>query len=234
MTTDEINENLIIPYLLDDLGEESRRQVEERFFRDDDYFELLCAVEEDMLVIYFDGGLSSRDRTRLEELYSVGAGKRKAEAVFRLLRFVRHSFPNKPAGEIMQADRISSAVNPSVPMWHLLAPGLAHGRREENVVEIPLEGAEVGLRLTLDEVEAFESYDALVEADRGVVWQALSLRAEPADDLKELRLAVPTELLTRYEYLLRVFGVRNNGEREELDAYGFRIRYSRPPAGTQV
>jgi hypothetical protein len=64
-----IEDPLLTRYLLGDLEEQGREQVERLYFADDDYFARLLAAEEDLIKSYHNKSLSETDRVRFEKYY---------------------------------------------------------------------------------------------------------------------------------------------------------------------
>jgi hypothetical protein len=63
------NEKLIIRYLLGDLPEEESVRIEDRYFADDDFFEELAIVEEELISDYEHGKLTGHERERFKDKY---------------------------------------------------------------------------------------------------------------------------------------------------------------------
>ncbi len=64
-----IDEKLATRFLLGDLSEESRLQLEERFFKDDRFYEQLLAIQEEVADDYVQNKLSARERAKFEETF---------------------------------------------------------------------------------------------------------------------------------------------------------------------
>jgi anti-sigma factor RsiW len=63
------DEQLMISYLLGELTDEQRTEVERRYFDDDDWFECLTALEEELIRDYLRNELSPERRARFEARY---------------------------------------------------------------------------------------------------------------------------------------------------------------------
>ncbi len=63
------SEKLMIRYLLGDVPEDEQIRIEERFFTDDEYFEQLLALEDDLIDDYVNGELTDRERKQFEEYF---------------------------------------------------------------------------------------------------------------------------------------------------------------------
>jgi anti-sigma factor RsiW len=60
-------ERAMIQYWLGELSPEAERRLEERYFADDDLFEQLLAVREELFDAYARGELSEAERARFEQ-----------------------------------------------------------------------------------------------------------------------------------------------------------------------
>jgi hypothetical protein len=63
------NEKLLIRYLLGDLPEEQKLQVEGMYLRDDQHYERLLAIEDELFYDYAQGKLSPGERKQFEERF---------------------------------------------------------------------------------------------------------------------------------------------------------------------
>jgi len=71
------SEKLMIRYLLGDLPEDEQIRIEERFFTDDEYFEQLLALEDDLIDDYVNGELTDREREQFEEYFLASPTRRQ-------------------------------------------------------------------------------------------------------------------------------------------------------------
>jgi hypothetical protein len=78
-------EQLILGYLLDELNVHERELVDERICREPAFFELVCAVEDDLLQGYLRGDLTAERQLRFEALYITNPTKRARVDATRLL-----------------------------------------------------------------------------------------------------------------------------------------------------
>jgi hypothetical protein len=99
MSTDINNEELISRYLLGELPEEQRVEIEDRAFSDKDYLASITAVENDLIDEYVSGELSAADRQRFEIRFFASAERRKRVEFAKTLRTVvseSHAPEKKP------------------------------------------------------------------------------------------------------------------------------------------
>jgi anti-sigma factor RsiW len=71
------SEKLMIRYLLGDVPEDEQIRIEERFFTDDEYFEQLLALEDDLIDDYVNGELTDREREQFEEYFLASPARRQ-------------------------------------------------------------------------------------------------------------------------------------------------------------
>src|SRR5262245_61786778 len=64
------DDRLLVQYLVGDCPEEERERVEERFFADEETFERLCELEEDLAWRYARGQLNATEREQVERAYA--------------------------------------------------------------------------------------------------------------------------------------------------------------------
>jgi hypothetical protein len=214
-----VNEQLT-RYLLDYLSDDDRRAIEERYFADDEFFELISAIEDDLVAAYLEGRLRGRDRRRFEELYSTPAQRQKVDAIRRLRWFAKDS-PGKPSERIPDDDRPWLAGL----LWFALAPSV-RGAAEGRLIEVPVGTTEIGLQLELDEIEDYASYKAHLKRDGEDEdqWTSNDCQIESTGQGKLLLLRLPSDRLNNGDFVLFLKGIRLSGETAELDAYPFRFR----------
>jgi hypothetical protein len=92
MKNDPFSEGLLVRYLLGDLPEEQRVEIEERAFCDHQYLRNIQAVESDLIDEYVRGGLSKAERRRFEETFFVSAERREKVEFARALATVAPEF----------------------------------------------------------------------------------------------------------------------------------------------
>lgn len=73
-------------YILDEIGDEERSQVEERLMTDDVYFQQLSMIEEDLIQNYVDGNLDAAESAKFEKRFLVSEENRQKVKFARALR----------------------------------------------------------------------------------------------------------------------------------------------------
>jgi len=211
-------------YLLDQLSDEDRREIEQRYLEDDAYFDLVCAAEENLIVAYLDGRLAKPDHVRFEEIYSSHAQRQKVETISRVRRFARH----------LQGKETKRSLEQNTPslfgglLWFALVPSASRGANEQTLIALPKEAADIGLKVELDEVEEHDTYEARLKPAYGddEIWHADRLHVESSDEGRHLRVQIPAALLTAGDYVLYVRGIDANGRVDDPAAYTFSIQPS--------
>jgi hypothetical protein len=84
----------LVEYLLGDLSDDQRLEIEQQYFKDDDVYEALLAVENELTYDYAAGTLSPAERQRFEQRFLGTAEQRaRVETARALLRSVRPARP---------------------------------------------------------------------------------------------------------------------------------------------
>jgi anti-sigma factor RsiW len=69
--------NLITAYLLGELSEQEQEQLEIRYFSDDELFNKLLAIEDELIDLYARGDITVAERVRLERHFLASPDRRK-------------------------------------------------------------------------------------------------------------------------------------------------------------
>jgi hypothetical protein len=101
------NEERIVRYLLDEMGEEERLQLEDRLFHESEFFELVHSVEDELILKFVRGDLESEPASRFSEVYMNAPAKRARVESARAWQ--------QAAGEIAAASRV--ALSPAARFW---------------------------------------------------------------------------------------------------------------------
>ena len=104
-----------------------------------------------------------------------------------------------------------------------LAAGLLRGGGSVRRMSVPKDVAVVQMRLELpgDDYPLYRA--ALLDANGDEIWTASKLRAEGPRGLPAAVLWLPSGLLSRGDYQLKLSGVSAGGEREAVATYPFRV-----------
>lgn len=106
-----------------------------------------------------------------------------------------------------------------------LAAGLLRAGGTLPRIAVPTDAAVVRLRLELPGDEYPRYRVSLRDADGNEIWSMSKLRAERERDETAVTLVVPSELLPRGDYQLKLSGVRPGGGAEPLAMYSLRVSH---------
>ena len=91
------NHELLLRYLLGELGEEEQGRLERRYFADDKLFEEMLLVEDDLIDCYARGELTEGERERVEKHFLKSSARRERVRFARAL--MRHADEQPPADQ---------------------------------------------------------------------------------------------------------------------------------------
>lgn len=100
----------MVRYLLGDISEQEQIRLEERFFTDEDAYQQLQAIEDELRYDYAQGALSSRDRKLFEQRYLQTPADRDRVQLAK-------SVLNKT---LETAAQFAPSTEPKVPWWRRL------------------------------------------------------------------------------------------------------------------
>ena len=114
------NADLMTRFLLDQLSEEERRAVEERFLTDDEYFAQLLVMEDSLIDDYVLGRLSGDERKNAELLFeSSSAQKRKVKFTESLIDSLKNARAARTSTNLKQKRALvtDEIVAPKTSPW---------------------------------------------------------------------------------------------------------------------
>ena len=89
-------DEMLVRYLLGDLSDEERQNIEKRFFKDDSYFEEMLALEDELMYDYKQGNLTRRDEELFETRFlRTHQDKLKADFAHAFLKTINDFAPIK-------------------------------------------------------------------------------------------------------------------------------------------
>ncbi|MEW6733212.1 MAG: hypothetical protein AB1489_17930 [Acidobacteriota bacterium] len=112
-------------YILDELSEDEKCKFEERYFDDDNFYELLLAAEDEMIDLYIRGELSQHERQQFEQRFLKFPQNRQrlefAKALIKVVEPVAEPLPCPQQPSLMQ--RLGTFFNsPQTALrWSLVA-----------------------------------------------------------------------------------------------------------------
>ena len=110
------NDEVLTEYLLGGLSEDSRAQIEQRFFTDEHFEELLEAMEQELIYAYVQGGLTLVQREKFEKTFLRPAENRQRLEVARVLLDRLSARPGQP----VESEALNSR---NAPWWRTIVAG---------------------------------------------------------------------------------------------------------------
>lgn len=246
----KVNETELRAYLLGRLPEADAARLEERFLDDDELFETLRGVEDDLVDEFAQGRMSNTDarafagRTEGQEnrvRFAHALSKRAAKAVpprsrplwipfaiaaTLVLALGFPSFLTRPVQAPVREPAGTSAAAPDdVALTVLIATTRSASPGGE--VELPGNAARLRLSVTLDPEDRFDRYRLELRSPAGnVVYRGDDLLAAAEKGTLRLAADIPASLLVEGAHELEVAGLRPGGAPEPLGFAAIRIRRS--------
>jgi len=120
MKNQTIDEDLLRSYLLGKLSDPQLSEIEDRYFVDDDYYELFLSIEDNLIDDYLSGNLNPRDRDFFETRYLVTKERHEKVEFAKDLRnvIVAHKQDAVPEHQISKSwmPRLFELVLPEKPI----------------------------------------------------------------------------------------------------------------------
>ncbi len=117
-------ENLTMRYLLGDLSEAEKQQIEERFFHDDAYYESLLVAEDELIYTYLCGALRQRERALFETQLEASVRRREKVAVVKAL-MAEAAAATKAEAPVVAAPPQTHTPDESASWWQAIERLLA-------------------------------------------------------------------------------------------------------------
>jgi hypothetical protein len=108
------SDQVLRQYVLGELQEPPRLEIEERLVTDPDFFESLGVTEEELIEEYLEGTLSAADAERFERHYLTNAARRRDVAFVRLLK--SYAAGRRTPGAVTDRPRILDLIR-FYPVW---------------------------------------------------------------------------------------------------------------------
>ena len=244
------NHDVMRRYLLGLADPQSREELEQRLFSDDQVFWERLTIAEDELIDDYAAGLlgaeesaaftstflrSDERRSKLafaqaireyaQEGRTASRGAwhwlRTPAAVPRWVAAVAASLVLMAAGLAWQ---LNTSIRPAAPLAVTVAPGLLRDAGAETVRVRPAKNCQV-VHLDLQAAAGpYTEYAATLHDENGAPsWSQFSLTGTLREGVVVVRLTVPCDLLPEGDYWLRLSGVAPGQEPAALDRYDFRV-----------
>ena len=249
-------------YLLGKSTSEDSALIEERFLADDEFYQQLLVVEDELVDQYLADLLSDAEREPFENYFLASPERReKLRFTRNLKRYVSRAgqapvveLPNVvPARNVYpQPARKKSTFWP-IPSYALAAaavivaslvglniywngsqqggkvlavellPGVTRGEETIKQIKVPADTATVQLKLRSSNASAYKTYRAILQAaDGSEISRQDNLRPDPAST-DRIICPVSAALLKPGNYSLKLSGLNQQNEYEDIDRYYFRI-----------
>lgn len=259
-------------YLLGQSTSEDSVRVEERLWEDDDVYQELLIVEDELVDQYLAGLLTNEERESFENHFAASPDRREK------LRFARNL---KKYVSRVEADRASVADDPHIvsdrnaapvpvrprkklwiwpnpnpiPSYALaaavviavalagimifrpwnapphtgkalaveLVPGLSRGEGGIEQITVPADTETVQLQLRASNISAYQTYRAILQtADGREISRYDDLKPDPASS-DRIICPIPAALLKPGNYSLKLSGLTQQGEYEDIARYYLRV-----------
>jgi hypothetical protein len=191
---DDEDEALTIRYLLGTLAEPDQVRLEESFFADDERYEQMLAIEDELMYAYLQGELSSEDSTRFEQRFlRHPAGRRRAQFAGALLRAAAGVPPVSAKATVRTAQRAAPWWRGWGPHWEgrlalraaVLALAALSGWLAYEAIDLRREGQRL-LDARLAQERELQETAARHRQDRNDVAQARESERQARADLERL------------------------------------------------
>lgn len=234
----------VIAYLLGDLTDSERDALDVRFSIEPSFTETAMAIEDDLLMEYARGGLSSTIRARIEKAYNETPARRaRLDAAFAFLNSIPRTEGAQPRPGPRQTARrsryfIVSMLVAAALLLVIWFPSVKHFENHQVVpdasfelqpgltrsgpgrqIALPPGARTIAFELQIPDQMNFRNWRvSLGTVEHPASWSGpVSLR----DRL--VVTAVPTSVLAPGDYTLRLYGGNADTEMQERAAYYFRI-----------
>jgi hypothetical protein len=246
-----VSNNVIRKYLLGQTSEDERLNLEERLLADDDTYEELLILEDELTDEYLRGQLSQTERknfethflstpSRLEKLrfakavrghLATHAQSKKQTKTSPLVSFFRNPVLTYAVAfaAILLIVSVSwialrNSRGPGSTVTLTLTPGLTRSGGSENSVKIPPDADTVRVQLVLADDESYQSYNAVFESvDGRIVAREQAGSSELANSRRVVTVDLSSSLLPAGEYRVKLSGVSAGNETVDLGSYSFKI-----------
>lgn len=239
LPADELEDEIMLKrYLLGELDEEKRAQLENRLVNVEGYFAQMRIIEKELIDDYVLGLLSSAEAERFEAHFLSTAERRQSVRMSAALKDSSHAKPEvkkssgadrQPSAWIRSALVFTGLINPSSVrearpyVWQLeLISGQARGESTAGRVNLPSGIHELWLDLMLENDECQVYRAELRTVDDETISVHNDLHARQVETGKVVTLRLPVDYLQANDYLLVLEAILDN-EYERISTYYFRI-----------
>jgi hypothetical protein len=237
-------------YLLGLADPQSREELEQRLFSDDQvYWERLTIAEDELIDDYAAGVLGAEESAAFTSTFLCSDERRSKLSFAQAIReYAREGRPMRrgvwdwlrtPAAVprwvaavaasllLMAAGlawQLGTGIRPAAPLAVTVAPGLLRDAGAETARVRPAKDCQV-VHLDLQAVAGpYTEYAATLHDENGApLWSQFSLAGAAREGVVIVRVTVPCELLPEGDYWVRLSGIAPGQEPAALDRYDFRV-----------
>jgi anti-sigma factor RsiW len=201
------NEAILMRYLLGDLPDEDKAQIESQYFTDDELFELLLALEDELRERYLKGKLSTKDKKLFETKYGTTPTMRNRLAFSKVI--LQHF-----------GERTEAAVRQTSSWEHLVVDFLSVRSAFKFAIAFSIAAAIAATWFaveTINEKRQLESERVTLQQKEKALQQQLSDEQSRAKDLAENLEAERTQAkLPVISFVLSPGGMRDVGSEQKI------------------
>ena len=257
-------------YQLGQTASEDSARIEERLLIDDEFYQELLIVEDELVDQYLAGRLTGSEKESFETYFLATPERRETLRFARNLKRYVNNEAGQKSGEsntdfASESGTFAAPALPQKRFWPWsnpvvsysltaavvlvvtlttvlivrnlnsppagigkvlvveLAPGLSRGDQGTKQIIVPADTANVQLQLRVSNVAAYQTYRAILQTPDGrQISSQDGLRPDPAWNDRIFCL-VPANLLTPSDYSLKLSGINQQGEYEDVARYYFRV-----------
>lgn len=258
-------------YQLGQAASEDAARLEEQLLTDDELYQELLVVEDELVDQYLAGQLADSEKESFETYFLATPERREK---LRFARNLKKYVSGNKAGENSSAGNTDFASEstafaaralPQKRFWPWsnpvvsysliaavvlvvtittvvilrnlnsppkgagkvlvveLTPGLSRSNQETKQIIVPADTSNVELQLRVSNVAAYQTYRAILQtADGREISSQDGLHPDPASNDRMI-CSVPANLLTPSDYSLKLSGINQHGEYEDVARFYFRV-----------
>src|SRR6267142_1636604 len=224
-----LDQTTMIQYLLGLLSEDDRSRLEETFFKHDEYFDDLIALEDDLIDDYVNDRLPDSFRIAFEEkLKSNPHWKQRLGVAGALSRHAAglRTKPFRPRHQNFRLTLLAGAaaalVLLSIAAWQVIEQ-----RGNVETLRAERRNADATIRNVQTELAKLQARDQDLSRqleEGGLVRSADMLRARTTDSGKAVVIDLPPQFLAPGNYEVELLGLVDPGKFEEVAYYNFTVQ----------
>lgn len=225
----KVDQDAIRKYLLGQLDDDRKQEVEERLLGEDAFFEELEIAEDELIDEYLAAQLTPPDHESFEKYFLATPQRQQslrfAQAISRNQIPIPHPVPWWNSYLLRAAAALAVVavipgilwiIRPQPPTFVMITLGITRGDRAEgaHVVKTKLNVDELRLELLLPEGSTPDGqYRVEMQSESG---ETKTLRVAKQEG-RALSVIIPTSQLARGQYAIKLFAVGANGSEQRIN-----------------